>query len=180
MWIYVAGGAVAMAVLIILVLNLSTGEKKVTKPMPGLYGIEDPQFMRTMGSLFSVERIPGDDGALRYRLYGSLFYGATAKIDPIVQAVESGPAGAAVVLDALQMVHLDTSGLDAPPSADLVMFDPDEIAQVVEESIGTSAMFASRFRECAARALLLPRRDPRRRQPLWQQRQRAAQLTLAA
>jgi ATP-dependent Lhr-like helicase len=37
-------------------------------------------------------------------------------------------------------------------------------------------MFAARFRECAARALLLPRRDPRRRQPLWQQRQRAAQL----
>ncbi len=37
-------------------------------------------------------------------------------------------------------------------------------------------MFAARFRECAARALLLPRRDPRRRQPLWQQRQRASQL----
>jgi len=71
---------------------------------------------------------------------------------------------------------LDTAGLDAPPGADLVVFDPDEIAQVVEESVGTSAMFAARFRECAARALLLPRRDPRRRQPLWQQRQRAAQL----
>jgi len=70
-------------------------------------------FIRTMGSLFSVERIPGDDGVLRYRLYGSLFFGAAAKIDPIVQAVESGPDGAAVVLDALQMVHLDTSGLDA-------------------------------------------------------------------
>jgi ATP-dependent Lhr-like helicase len=65
---------------------------------------------------------------------------------------------------------------DEPPSAELVAFDPDEIAQLVEESVGTSAMFASRFRECAARALLLPRRDPRRRQPLWQQRQRAAQL----
>jgi ATP-dependent Lhr-like helicase len=71
---------------------------------------------------------------------------------------------------------VDSTGLDAPPSADLVVFDPDEIAQVVEESIGGSAMFAARFRECAARALLLPRRDPRRRQPLWQQRQRAAQL----
>ena len=70
-------------------------------------------FIRKMSSLFSVERIPGDDGALRYRLYGSLFFGATAKIDPIVQAVESGPPGAQVVLDGLQMVHLDTSGLDA-------------------------------------------------------------------
>jgi len=71
---------------------------------------------------------------------------------------------------------LDAGGLDAAPGADLVTFDPDEVAQLVEESVGTSAMFAARFRECAARALLLPRRDPRRRQPLWQQRQRAAQL----
>ena len=60
--------------------------------------------------------------------------------------------------------------------ADLVAFDPDEIAPIVEESVGTSALFAARFRECAARSLLLPRRDPRRRQPLWQQRQRSAQL----
>ena len=65
---------------------------------------------------------------------------------------------------------------DEPPGADLVAFDPEEIAQLVEESVGTSALFASRFRECAARSLLLPRRDPRRRQPLWQQRQRSAQL----
>ncbi|MER7440930.1 Lhr family helicase [Micromonospora avicenniae] len=66
--------------------------------------------------------------------------------------------------------------VDEPPGADVVAFEPDEIAQLVEESVGTSALFAARFRECAARSLLLPRRDPRRRQPLWQQRQRAAQL----
>ncbi|MDR7325012.1 DEAD/DEAH box helicase [Catenuloplanes sp. NPDC020197] len=66
--------------------------------------------------------------------------------------------------------------MDTPPGADLIVFEPDELTQLVEESVGTSALFASRFRECAARALLLPRRDPRRRQPLWQQRQRAAQL----
>ncbi|GGK27558.1 DEAD/DEAH box helicase [Pilimelia terevasa] len=65
---------------------------------------------------------------------------------------------------------------DEPPGADLVVFDPDEIEAVVHEAVGASAMFAARFRECAARALLLPRRDPRRRQPLWQLRQRAAQL----
>ncbi|GAB3535646.1 ATP-dependent helicase [Phytohabitans suffuscus] len=65
---------------------------------------------------------------------------------------------------------------DQPPGADLVAFEPEEITQLVEESVGTSALFASRFRECAARSLLLPRRDPRRRQPLWQQRQKAAQL----
>nr|WP_309227169.1 ATP-dependent helicase [Micromonospora thermarum] len=65
---------------------------------------------------------------------------------------------------------------EEPPGADVVVFEPDEIAQLVEESVGTSTLFAARFRECAARSLLLPRRDPRRRQPLWQQRQRAAQL----
>jgi ATP-dependent Lhr-like helicase len=65
---------------------------------------------------------------------------------------------------------------DEPPGADLVAFDPEEIAGVVEAAVGGSALYAARFRECAARALLLPRRDPRRRQPLWQQRQRAAQL----
>ncbi|MEU7902045.1 ATP-dependent helicase [Actinoplanes sp. NPDC049118] len=65
---------------------------------------------------------------------------------------------------------------EEPPGAELVAFDPEEIAQLIEESVGKSALFASRFRECAARALLLPRRDPRRRQPLWQQRQRSAQL----
>ncbi|WP_153415136.1 ATP-dependent helicase [Nocardia macrotermitis] len=65
---------------------------------------------------------------------------------------------------------------DEPPGADLFVFEPDEIDEVVTEQVGGSALFASRFRECAARALLLPRRDPGRRAPLWQQRQRAAQL----
>ncbi|NKY47937.1 ATP-dependent helicase [Nocardia cerradoensis] len=65
---------------------------------------------------------------------------------------------------------------DDPPGAELFVFEPDEIDDVVTEQVGGSALFASRFRECAARALLLPRRDPGRRAPLWQQRQRAAQL----
>ena len=53
---------------------------------------------------------------------------------------------------------------------------PTTSATLVTEEIGGSALFAARFRECAARALLLPRRRPDRRQPLWQQRQRASQL----
>ncbi|MET9488837.1 ATP-dependent helicase [Nocardia sp. NPDC006630] len=65
---------------------------------------------------------------------------------------------------------------DDPPGAELFVFEPDEIDDVVTEQVGGSALFASRFRECAARALLLPRRDPGKRAPLWQQRQRAAQL----
>ncbi|KHL17785.1 UNVERIFIED_CONTAM: DEAD/DEAH box helicase [Mumia flava] len=63
-----------------------------------------------------------------------------------------------------------------PPGAELFVLEPDEVADMVTEEVGGSALFASRFRECAARALLLPRRDPGRRSPLWQQRQRAASL----
>jgi SulP family sulfate permease len=70
-------------------------------------------FIQKMSSLFRVELAPTEDGTLRYALYGSLFFGATAKIDPIVQAVESLPPGSQVVLDATHLVHLDTSGLDA-------------------------------------------------------------------
>jgi ATP-dependent helicase Lhr and Lhr-like helicase len=65
---------------------------------------------------------------------------------------------------------------DTPPGAELFVFDADEIDPIVTAEVGGSALFASRFRECAARALLLPRRNPGRRSPLWHQRQRAAQL----
>ncbi len=65
---------------------------------------------------------------------------------------------------------------DEPPGAELFLFDPEELEQIVTAEVGGSALFASRFRECAARALLLPRQNPGKRQPLWQQRQRSAQL----
>ncbi|MBK6886201.1 MAG: ATP-dependent helicase [Tetrasphaera sp.] len=64
--------------------------------------------------------------------------------------------------------------------AGLVFLDPDEVDDLVTAQLPGSALFAARFRECAARALLLPRRRPDRRQPLWQQRQRAAQLLTVA
>ncbi len=65
---------------------------------------------------------------------------------------------------------------DEPPGAELFLFDPEELEQIVTAEVGGSALFASRFRECSARALLLPRQTPGKRQPLWQQRQRSAQL----
>jgi ATP-dependent Lhr-like helicase len=69
--------------------------------------------------------------------------------------------------------------IDEVPLADL-QFDPDEIEDVLLARLPNSAMFASRFRECAARALLLPRRRPDKRTPLWQQRQRSADLLAVA
>jgi len=68
---------------------------------------------------------------------------------------------------------------EAPPS-DSVLFDPEEIEDLVTGEVGGSALFASRFREAAARALLLPRRRPGQRTPLWQQRQRSAGLLQVA
>jgi ATP-dependent Lhr-like helicase len=68
----------------------------------------------------------------------------------------------------------------SPVGAADVAFDKGEIEQLVTDQVGGSALFASRFRECAARALLLPRRSPGKRTPLWQQRQRASQLLQVA
>lgn len=68
----------------------------------------------------------------------------------------------------------------SPVGAADVTFDQGEVAQLVTDQVGGSALFAARFRECAARALLLPRRNPGKRTPLWQQRQRAAQLLQVA
>ena len=88
-------------------------------------------------------------------------------------------------LDA-QVMHSDDGLIlrlpdgDEPPSADLVLLAAEDVEQIVQSEVGGSALFASRFRECAARALLLPRRDPTRRTPLWQQRQRSAQLLSVA
>jgi ATP-dependent Lhr-like helicase len=58
----------------------------------------------------------------------------------------------------------------------LLATEPADLDRQITDLIGGSALFASRFRECAARALLLPRRRPGRRTPLWQQRQRSAHL----
>ncbi|MVA75658.1 ATP-dependent helicase [Auraticoccus sp. F435] len=67
-----------------------------------------------------------------------------------------------------------------PPGAELLRVDAEELVRIVTEEVTSSALFASRFRECAARALLLPRRDPRSRSPLWQQRMRSSQLLQVA
>ena len=63
-----------------------------------------------------------------------------------------------------------------PPGVELFAFARDEIEPTVTAEVGSSALFAARFRENAARALILPRLHPGKRSPLWQQRQRAAQL----
>ncbi len=86
-----------------------------------------------------------------------------------------GVDGSAMASDDGIVVRLPDADAN-PPGAELFVFEPDELEQIVTEEVGGSALFASRFRECAARALLLPRYNPGRRSPLWQQRQRSSQL----
>ena len=86
-----------------------------------------------------------------------------------------GVDGSAVASDDGIIVRVPDAEAE-PPGAELFVFDADELEQIVTDEVGGSAVFASRFRECAARALLLPRMNPNRRSPLWQQRQRSAQL----
>ena len=61
-----------------------------------------------------------------------------------------------------------------------VLLDPDEIEDLLMAELGGSALFSARFRENAARALLLPRRRPGQRTPLWMQRQKSADLLAVA
>ena len=66
------------------------------------------------------------------------------------------------------------------PDPSLLLPDPGEVEGLVLRQLGATSLFAARFRETAARALLLPRRRPGMRTPLWQQRKRAADLLAVA
>ena len=72
------------------------------------------------------------------------------------------------------IVHLPDA--DEPPGADMVLIDPDEVEDMVVRELGASALYGSRFRENASRALLIPRAYPGKRTPLWQQRLKAQTL----
>ncbi|HZT17646.1 MAG TPA: DEAD/DEAH box helicase [Gaiellaceae bacterium] len=69
---------------------------------------------------------------------------------------------------------------DAPPPAEELLLDPAEVEDLVVQELGETALFGSRFRENAGRALLIPRRRPGERTPLWQQRLKAQSLLQVA
>jgi len=75
-------------------------------------------------------------------------------------------------------IHLPDA--DAPPPIEDVLLEPDQIEELVTREIGDTALFGARFRENAARALLIPRRRPGERTPLWQQRLKAQSLLQVA
>ncbi len=125
-----------------------------------------------------VERHRDELGDWRVVLHSPLGYGVHAPWALAVRArIEERYGVDASVMASDDGLILRLPAMeDVPPGADLFLFDPDELEAIVTERVGDSALFVSRFRENAARALLLPRRDPGKRTPLWQQRQRAAQL----
>jgi ATP-dependent Lhr-like helicase len=65
---------------------------------------------------------------------------------------------------------------DDPPDSDDLLLDPEEVEGLILEHLADTALFAARFREAAGRSLLLPRRRPGERTPLWLQRRRSADL----
>ena len=69
---------------------------------------------------------------------------------------------------------------DTAPDSDTILLDPAEANDLVLRQLGSTALFAAKFREAAARALLLPRRRAQGRTPLWQQRKRAYDLLSVA
>jgi ATP-dependent Lhr-like helicase len=72
------------------------------------------------------------------------------------------------------ILHLPDT--DEPPTADLILLEADEVEELIVAELDSSALFGSRFRENAARALLIPRAYPGKRTPLWQQRLKAQNL----
>jgi len=75
-------------------------------------------------------------------------------------------------------IHLPEA--DAPPPIDDVLIDPDQVEELVTQELGETALFGARFRENAGRSLLIPRRRPGERTPLWQQRLKAQSLLQVA
>ena len=70
-------------------------------------------FVRRQSDIFRAEAISSNEQQITFRLFGSLFFGAVAKIDPIVSEVERSPTPVNVMLDATHLISLDTTGLDA-------------------------------------------------------------------
>ena len=112
-------------------------------------------FVRRMSALFRADPLPLDAEApstrLGWSLHGALFFGAAAKIDPLVQTIEAAPHGVQVTLDMRHLFALDTTGLDgleqilkavAQRGGHLTVHDPQEQARSLMERSGFIAKLA--------------------------------------
>ncbi|NEG54481.1 DEAD/DEAH box helicase [Bifidobacterium platyrrhinorum] len=129
-----------------------------------------------------IERCPDEQGDQRIIVHSP--YGRRVH-EPWAMAISTrlkqrhGFDGQAYAADDGIVIRIPDGAGDIP-ARDLLLFEPDDLTRVIETEVGESVLYAARFRECAARSLYLPRTEPGRRVPLWQQRLRAAQLLAAA
>jgi ATP-dependent Lhr-like helicase len=128
-----------------------------------------------------VERVPDELGDLRIcvltpfgsRVHQPWAMAALRKLrDPRAGDIEAVATDDGIVFR--------VPGGEEPPPVELLFPAPDEIEDIVTRELGSSSLFAARFREAAARALLLPRQHVGKRTPLWAQRKRAADLLAVA
>jgi ATP-dependent Lhr-like helicase len=128
-----------------------------------------------------VERVPDELGDLRICVltpFGSRVHQPWAMA--AVRKLRDARAGDIEAVATDDGIVFRVPGGDEPPPVDLLFPSPDEIEDVVTRELGGSSLFAARFREAAARALLLPRQHVGKRTPLWAQRKRAADLLAVA
>ena len=128
-----------------------------------------------------VERVPDELGDLRICLltpFGSRVHQPWAMA--ALRKLREARAGDIEAVATDDGIVFRVPGGEEPPPVDLLFPSPDEIEDVVTRELGGSSLFAARFREAAARALLLPRQHVGKRTPLWAQRKRAADLLAVA
>jgi len=128
-----------------------------------------------------VERVPDELGDLRICVltpFGSRVHQPWAMA--ALRKLRDARAGDIEAVATDDGIIFRVPGGEEPPPVDLLFPSPDEIEDIVTRELGSSSLFAARFREAAARALLLPRQHVGKRTPLWAQRKRAADLLAVA
>ncbi len=128
-----------------------------------------------------VERVPDELGDLRICVmtpFGSRVHAPWAMA--VLRRLKETRAGEIDAVTTDDGMVFRVPGGEAPPPLERFFPSPDDIEDVVTRELGGSSMFAARFREAAARALLLPRRAVGKRTPLWAQRKRASDLLAVA
>jgi ATP-dependent Lhr-like helicase len=123
-----------------------------------------------------VERFRDELGDFRVCLHSPLGARVHAPLALLLEAQARG----AQALSADEGIVLRFADADAPPSLQALLPAPEEVEELLLAQLRHSSLFASRFRQNAARALLLPRRRPGQRTPLWAQRLRAQTLLAVA
>ncbi len=128
-----------------------------------------------------VERVPDELGDLRICVlspFGSRVHAPWSMV--VLRRLREARAGEFEAVWSDDGMVFRVPGADGPPGLDLFFPSPEEIEDLVTRELGDTSLFAARFRESAARALLLPRRHLGRRTPLWAQRKKSSDLLAVA